>query len=83
MVQDVWNKHILDSYLWKPMYSTPIKQEFDDPLFDKHIEQDISISNAPTLAQPHQTYSEIVQKQNNIKLIFDKPRTNVIHRTSH
>ena len=43
------------------MYSTPTKQELDDPMFDKHIEQDFAIANP--LTQPHQTYSEIVQQQ--------------------
>ena len=41
--------------------STPTKQELDDPMFDKHIEQDINLSNQ--LTQPHQTYSEVVQRQ--------------------
>ena len=50
---------------FEPTYSTPIKQELDDPMFEKHIEQDIAFSNL--LTQPHQTYFEIVQKQSNIK----------------
>ena len=36
---------------------TPIKQELDDPMFDKHIEQDIALSNL--LTQRHQRYSEM------------------------
>ena len=46
---------------FEPTYLTPMKQELDDPMFDKHIEQDIAISNP--LTQPHQTYSEIAQQQ--------------------
>ena len=46
---------------FKPMYSTPTKQELDDPMVNKHFEQDIDISNP--LSQPHQTYSEAVQRQ--------------------
>ena len=34
-------------------------------MFDKHIEQDVAVSNL--LTQPHQMYSETVQMQNNIK----------------
>ena len=44
---------------FEPIYSIHTKQESDDPMFDKHIEQDIDISNP--LTQPHQTYSEAAQ----------------------
>ena len=46
---------------FEPMYLMPLKQELDDPMFNKHIEQDIDISNP--LTQPHQTYSEAAQRQ--------------------
>ena len=50
-----------ESKEFEPTYSTPTERELDDPMFDKHIEQDIDISI--TLTQPHQTYSEVVQRQ--------------------
>ena len=55
---------------FEPMYITPIKQELDDPMFDKHIEQDMAVSNQ--LTQPHQTYSKIFQNQNNIELTIQQ-----------
>ena len=63
-----------DSEDFEPTYSTPTKQELDDPMFDKSIQQDIPISNL--LTQPHQTYSEIVQQQSSSKLNNVTPHTN-------
>ena len=84
MVKNVWDKHLLHSNnkeaeAFEPMYSTPTKRELDDPMLDKHIEQDIDISNP--LTQPHQTYSEAVQRQHQSRqdsktpYIVDKPKS--------
>ena len=55
---------LVDGEEFDPTYSTPIKHESDKPLFNKFIKQEIALSDP--LTQPHQTYSDVVQRQDKV-----------------
>ena len=54
-----------DGEVFDPTYSTKNKSKFDEPLFHEFIKQDIALLDPST--HPHQTYLEVVQRQDNIK----------------